>query len=411
MVCLALVILITTSAFTTTRPQDDKVVFGGTYVLSDGETLTGNLVILGGAVTIEQNSTVIGDTALFGGTLDVNGTIEGNLTIVGGVVKLAANGIVKKDVFTIGGTLDRAAGSQILGNVDSFGSAPFSLDIPNTPIGPNVPVITRYPSPVSFLWQVLFFVGSVILSAALAMLIALLWAKPTQRVANAICNNPIGTGGFGCLTLIVAPGLLILVAITIILSPLSVLGMLLLIAAVIFGWTAINLEVGNRLARLFKVEWSAPVAAGIGALVFNLVVFSLAMIPCIGWALASLVLLFALGGVLVTRFGSHEYPEVAAVPVRPVTPNKPAAPIAIAAPVPVTPKATQPVAIKTPKAPAAKPKATMPAPTQISKPSASKPASTTTTKPAAPKKKATPPTGKIVAKSTTGKPVEKSKTK
>ncbi len=54
MVCLALVILITTSAFTTTRPQDDKVVFGGTYVLSDGETLTGNLVILGGAVTLEQ---------------------------------------------------------------------------------------------------------------------------------------------------------------------------------------------------------------------------------------------------------------------------------------------------------------------------------------------------------------------
>jgi hypothetical protein len=411
LVCLALVILITTSAFTNTSSQDDKVVFGGSYVLADGETLTGNLVILGGAVTLEQNSTVLGDAALIGGRLDVNGTINGNLTIIGGVVKLAEHAVVNKDVFTLGGTLERAAGSQILGDVNAFGSAPFSLDIPSTPIGPNVPLNTFYESPVSFLWKVLSFIGSVILSAALAMLIALLWPKPTQRVANAICTNPIGTGGFGCLTLIVAPGLLVLVAITIILSPLSVLGMLLLAAAAFFGWVAIDLEVGNRLARMFKVEWSAPVAAGIGALLFNLVVFSLAMIPCIGWALTSLVLLFALGGVLVTRFGSHEYPEVTAVPVRPVSPAKPAAPLAIAAPAPVTPKATQPVAVKTPKAPAAKPKATKPAPTRISKPSVSKPASTTTAKPAAPKKKATPPTGKSVAKSTTGKPVGKSKTK
>ena len=76
---------------------------------------------------------------------------------------------------------------------------------------------------------------------------------------------------------------------TIILSPLSLLGMLLLAAAVVFGWVAINLEVGNRLAKLFKVNWSAPVAAGIGALIFNLVVFGLAMVPCLGWALVSLM--------------------------------------------------------------------------------------------------------------------------
>ncbi len=335
---------------------------------------------------MSKNSTVSGDTALFGGTLDADGTIEGNLTIVGGVVKLAANGIVKKDVFTIGGTLDRAAGSQILGNVDSFGSAPFSLDIPNMPIGPNVPVITGYPSPVSFLWQVLSFVASLILSAALAMLIALLWAKPTQRVANAIRNNPVGTGGFGCLTLIVAPGLLILVAITIILSPLSVLGMLLLFAAVIFGWTAINLEVGNRLARLFKVDWSAPVAAGIGALVFNLVVFGFAYIPCLGWTLSVVVLLFALGGVLVTRFGSHEYPEPVAVPVRPVLP---VAPAALVAPVVVTPKVTKPVAAKTP---------------EPAKPSAAKAKTTAAAK--TPAKAAKP-----AAKPTTAKPVGKTKTK
>ena len=180
-------------------------------------------------------------------------------------------------------------------------------------------------------------------------------------------------------------------AITIILSPLSVLGLLLLVGAVIFGWTAINLEVGNRLARMFKVEWSAPVAAGIGALIFNLVVFGFAYIPCLGGVLSFLVLLFALGGVLVTRFGSHEYPEAAAVPVRP------APPAALVAPVIATPKVTKPVTAKAPKA---TPKAPQPAPARTVKPPSAKAKAANTPK-------ASPP----AAKSTTAKPAAKPKTK
>jgi hypothetical protein len=258
----------------------------------------------------------------------------------------------------------------------------------------------------SLMWSVIYFFGVVVFTAALAMLIALLWSKATQRIANAIVVNPIGTGGFGCLTLIVLPGLLLLVAITIILSPLSLLGFLLMLAAILVGWTAINLEVGNRLARLFKVEWSAPVAAGIGALVFNLVIFSLGMIPCIGWALFILVLLFALGGVLVTRFGSQEYPVAATVPVRPVPP---AAPAALVAPVLAAPKITQPAAAKTPKAPAAKPsvKSTAAPKAKSTSPAAKSAVKST----AAPKAKSTPPVVKPATKTTTSKPAGKSKTK
>jgi hypothetical protein len=387
LVCLALLFLVSTSAFTAANPQDDKIVFGGTYVLFDGETLTGNLVILGGAVTLEQNSTVNGDTALIGGTLDADGRIKGNLTVIGGTARLASQAVVSGDVFTLGGALDRSPDSQVLGEVTNFTAAPFSLDIPGVPIRPDVPVLNFYQSPVSLLWKVIYLIGMVIFTAALAMLIALLWAKPTQRVANAIRTNPIGTGGFGCLTLIVAPGLLVLLAITIFLSPLSLLGMLLLAGAVIFGWVAINLEVGNRLARLFKVEWSAPIAAGIGALVFNLVIFVLGNVPCLGLVLDSLVVLFALGGVLITRFGTHDYPEVPATPVRPVVQ---VAPAVIAPPAPITPAAVKPVV--EPKAP---PKA------QVSKPAPA----------AAPKAKTTPPAAKTAAKATGSKPAAKPKSK
>jgi hypothetical protein len=204
--CLAFVVLFATSAFTTAGPQDDKVVFGGSYVLSDGETLTGNLVILGGNVTLEQGSIVNGDAALVGGTLDAGGTIQGNLTIVGGAAHLGEHAVIDQNVFTIGGNLTRATGSQISGNVTNFAGAPFNLTIPGVPVSPTVPVVPLVQSTTSLLWKMIYFMAMVIVSSALAMLIALLWARPTQRVANAIRTNPIGTGGFGCLTRSADPG-------------------------------------------------------------------------------------------------------------------------------------------------------------------------------------------------------------
>ncbi len=344
LLCLVLVATLATSAFTASSPQDDKVVFGGSYTLSSGQNLNGNLVILGGAATLEQGSTVTGDVALVGGTLDADGNISGSLVIVGGTGHLGDHAIVDRDFVSVGGSLTRASGSQIKGEIMNYDRAPLSLTIPGLPGEQLIPVVPVYQS-ASLLWKVIYFFGAVVFAAALAMLIALLWSKPTQRVANAIRVNPIGTGGFGCLTLIVAPGLLILIAITFILSPLSLLGLLLLLAAVLFGWTAINLEIGNRLAKLFKVNWSAPIAAGIGALAFNFVIFGLGWIPCFGWSLATLVVLFALGGVLITRFGTHDYPEAPTprpLPMRPVEPGTPYAPAITSQPTPYYPEVTKP---------------------------------------------------------------------
>ncbi len=58
LLCLVLVATLATSAFTASGPQDDKVVFGGSYELASGESLNGNLVVLGGVVTLEQGSIV-----------------------------------------------------------------------------------------------------------------------------------------------------------------------------------------------------------------------------------------------------------------------------------------------------------------------------------------------------------------
>ena len=58
----------------------DQMVFGGTYTLNAGQTLTGNLVVFGGLATLEKGSVVTGDVALTGGSLNVSGEINGSIT-------------------------------------------------------------------------------------------------------------------------------------------------------------------------------------------------------------------------------------------------------------------------------------------------------------------------------------------
>jgi hypothetical protein len=94
------------------------------------------------------------------------------------------------------------------------------------------------------------------------------------------------------------------------LIPVSLLGILALIIAGVFGWIALGLEVGKRLASLFKMEWPLAVAAGLGTFLLSLVVNGIGFIACIGWVAPFLVTIIGLGGVILTRFGTQNYPSL-----------------------------------------------------------------------------------------------------
>jgi hypothetical protein len=160
--------------------------------------------------------------------------------------------------------------------------------------------------------------------AALAMLVVLLAPLATNRSANAIAAQPVLSGGFGLLTLIAAVFGLLLLAVTIILSPFSLIGFLILGIAVLFGWVAVGTEVGRRMATLFKTSWAEPVAAGIGTLTISLITAWFGWIPCIGWIIAPVFAMVGLGGVALTRFGTRPYtppasPTTVVMPVGPAT--------------------------------------------------------------------------------------------
>lgn len=332
---------------------DDKVVFGDTYTLGSGETLSGNLAVLGGAVTLEKSSTITGGVSLLGGAVDADGTIDGNITILGGSLSLGDDAVVNGNIQTFGGTLRRSSKAQVLGQVVNGGVNPFQLNVPSLPARP-APWLDLTP-----IRTVFGGLASALFMAALAMLVALFWPKPTIRVAQAMVTQPAAAGGLGCLTFIVTPPLILLLLVTIILIPVSILAIILLAIAITFGWIALGAEIGRRISQAFQVDWHPAANAGLGTLLLTLIVSWASLIPFIGWLFSwltpLLIVIIGLGGVILTRFGTQLYPATALTsgpfppsPTPPARPQPPA-PVMPGEPQRQAPVPTEPPVSDTPR--------------------------------------------------------------
>ena len=344
---------------------EDKVVLGGTYLLKSGQTLQGNLVIFGGASIIDKGATVNGDVALIGGSLQVsgtvngdmaqiggdlvlNGTVTGDVVLVGGSAHVNATAVVGGNLTTAGGTIDQSPGAQIQGQVQT---APY----PGTNfIAPMLPALTlpAAQSGTSLLWSIFQLLAETFGLALLAALITLFLPNHSRRLAGAIAEQPLTAGGVGCLTLIIYVVAVIMIGLltfTVILAPITIpllsFGALAFFAALLFGVIGIGLEVGNRMARAFHTEWPIPLAAFLGTLLLGFVINLGFMVlgqlgwwlQCFIWWVPILLILVALGGVVMTRFGVQTPPA----PIAPVSaPILPAEQPTVAAPIPPAPPAS-----------------------------------------------------------------------
>ena len=299
--------------------EQGQVVFGGTFTLESGDVLNGDLVIFGGSAELEQGSIVDGDVLLFGGNAEINGEIDGDLALLGGNADLGPSAVINGDVVTLGGNVDRAEGAVVEGefrSAEGFNRT-FFFDFPNLPdFGETFRIqpfgrssVGPFFSPVT---GILWFILRTLLVAALAVLAVLFWPEPAERAGRAAVSQPIVAGGLGCLTFMVVPILILLMAITIIGLPLSFLAVVALVVAVVFGWIAIGVEVGRRMVEAFNWEIHPAAAAGIGTLAVGFVIGGIGLIPCVGWLAPLLVGSAGLGAVILTRFGSREYQTASA---------------------------------------------------------------------------------------------------
>lgn len=341
-------ILLAVFIFLPTRPAsasqgvyDGQVVFGQSFTLSSGETLSGDLLVFGGDIDIQAGAIVQGNLVLFGGNLTIDGEVTGTVSATGGQVSLGPAARIGGDLITVAVTLKRAETAQVDGTFfntattwsgsENGNSMDPVVTVPEIPVPViTVPEITQ-PSvsfnfrPFRYVWDV---IGNAIFLGLLAMLLMLFLARQSEVVGQAAMQQPLVAGGLGLLSVIVVPVAILLLAITIILIPVALVAALALAVAILFGWIALGYETGRRLTKAFHWQWHPAFSAGLGTFLLTLVVNSaqvLNFIPgmsCFTWILPTLVGLFALGAVIMSRFGTQAptLPSTAAKPASPATP-------------------------------------------------------------------------------------------
>lgn len=321
---------------------DGPVIFGGSYTLASGDTLNGDVVVFGGVVMIEEGAKVNGSVVVFGGTLTIDGQVNGDAVLLGGAVELGETAFVAGDLSLVGATLNRADGAYVGGDV-IYSEPGFNLSappsIPNVPGVPRVPGVPNVPGvPFEFhsnpMWVGLSVFGRSIAMALLALLVALFLDEPTRRVGESATGQPAIAGGLGFLTIILAPAVVVILAITLILAPVAILAVLSLLVALLYGWIALGLEVGLRFTKMIKQEWALPLTATFGTWLLTFISASIGLIPCVGWLAPFILATVALGGVIMSRGGSRMALSAAAT-VAPAAPSAPPAPVADVAPEPL----------------------------------------------------------------------------
>ncbi len=304
-----------------------QVVVGHDLTVRTGQTVRGNVVVLGGNVTVESGGRVTGDVTAFGGNVSVAGEVDGTVAALGGNVELADTAIVRHDVVVTGGSVQRASGAQVQGNpVEGPGFGRFfgpltQSTLPFAPLGAgDRPMIPNW---IGGMFRTAFgTVGMMILAA----LVVLLLPRPTRRVARTIADAPVASVGIGFLTLLAAafllPILTIISAVLVIVC-IGLFGLVLLAmatialgAAVIYGWIAAGLLVGERILALLHIEENLGLLA---ALVGVLIIGLLGAVPCLGFLFGLFVACLGLGAVILSRAGTRAYPN----PILPPPPMPP----------------------------------------------------------------------------------------
>ena len=308
----------------------DRIGYGGEVVIQPGETVR-DAVSFGGNVFVSQGAVVRRDVVSLGGNVTVLGEVGRNVTSVGGDVSLRETAVVHGDVTTVGGVTHLAQGARVDGQILQGFRGGYT--------GPGR-AASVYENPLlSFVFGLLQSFLAVMVASAVSALAVLFLPRHMQTVRNAAERQPILSPSVGCLTLVFAPIALVLGTLCLLVPGLLLL--LLLVLALIVGWIALGLFLGERILAALRVTRRGPeyeiVAAALGTAVISALTTFPNIVPCIGklftMAVGLVLASWGLGAVVLTRFGTRAYLPPGPGPAGPPYP---------APPVPLAPPASPP---------------------------------------------------------------------
>ncbi len=266
------------------------IVTGGALELAQGETHDGTVVLLDGLVSVPAGASVAGPVVVLGGSLAVGGVIDGDVTALAGHVTLRGGALVAGDL-RIAGELDRHPEARVGGEVTLGAAVPAELadGLRGEPAG---------------WWATLLRIVALGLGAGL---LARVFPRAARNVAHAAGRHPLVAGSLGLLSMVVLLVLVVVMAFTVVLIPVSLLAFALAAVTVVLGWFGLGTALGQALARRSGRSWTLARTATLGTMAFAALLAVIERIP-FAWGLLPIVIsAVGLGAVVLTGFGVRRF--------------------------------------------------------------------------------------------------------
>ena len=275
----------------------DLAVMGGVVEVSG--LVDGDVAVFGGNLNI--TGTIDGDAAVMGGNINNRGIITGDLFVVGGTVLLDSGSVVEGDISMVGGTVDRDENAEVLGKITSV-----EIEVLHE-IMPRIGKALRFPKflPGRTAFPKLFFIAAMLVMYIINLLIFLIFPGFIEKIASRLNTGVWASVGLGLGIQILYVPLIVLFAVSVIGIPLIPLFVLAVFLGTAFGFSALSLIIGGKVADGFK--WNITSKVGL----FSVGWITVMIIPLIvhligppifilGWIIFYVAITIGLGAVIFT---------------------------------------------------------------------------------------------------------------
>ena len=221
-------------------------------------------VRFGGSVTVNEGEVVMGDAVAIGGSVRIDGQVTGNAVSIGGSLDLGPHADVLGDAVVVGGVLKRDPGAQVGGKVVDVGGGNFdfgSFAGGRFPFGRFPPFSSPFFGAARNMFALMSTLARVAVLFVLVSLVLLVGRDYVEQVGARAVAEPVKSGAIGFLAQILFVPVLVItiliLVVTIVGIPFLVLipfAILALAVIGLIGFTAVSYNLGRFVHQ--RLAWS-----------------------------------------------------------------------------------------------------------------------------------------------------------
>jgi hypothetical protein len=286
-------------------------------------TVNRDIVKVGRDIVVDEYEKVDGDVVAVGGDVTVKGTVLGGVVAVGGDVFVDSTAVIEGDAVSIGGNVEKEPGAVIRGEKVGVSFLPKKLFKPTPHVVFPLTHMFRLPPFFGGFGGLALFVRiiKIMLLLFLGIVVISILPKNVAKVKDKIRQDFLKSALVGLAAEISIIPIFLLLIVTIIGIPVAILvEPLLILAALILGYTGISYFIGEKLREGTSLKPESPMMTlVIGILVvesvlllarvvgiFGHFLFAFSWIlTFVGWMIWYVAITVGFGASILTRLGTR----------------------------------------------------------------------------------------------------------